>query len=133
MTPGTKFSTTTDPRKVADDRRGLRMREIEGDAILAGVAPNEVRALFVTPVLEPEQAPSHLVAIAGSLDLDHAGAEIGEQPRAVRPGEDRGEVEDHESGQRKRIVAHRRSIAKHAQSIDSAGGRAYSVRRSQGS
>ena len=43
------------------------------------------------PILQ-EPAP-HLVAFAGALDLDHARAEVGEQPRAVRAREHTGEVE----------------------------------------
>ena len=35
-----------------------------------------------------------VVAGAGPLHLDHAGAEVGEHHRGVRPGEHAGEVDD---------------------------------------
>ena len=38
--------------------------------------------------------PAHVVALAGVLDLDHVGAEVGEQQRAEAAGEQAGEVED---------------------------------------
>lgn len=57
------------------------------------------------------RAAAHLVAFAGPLDLDDARAEIGEEARAVRAGEDAGQIEDDEAVERERVVTHRRSIA----------------------
>jgi hypothetical protein len=37
---------------------------------------------------------ARVVALAGPLDLDHFGAQVGEQLRAPRAGEHAGEVED---------------------------------------
>ena len=39
----------------------------------------------------------HLVAAAGLLDLDDARAQVGEETRAVRAGEDACQVEDDEA------------------------------------
>ena len=41
-----------------------------------------------------------VVAAAGPFDLDHFGAEVGEQLRAPRPGEHAAEVEDPDALQR---------------------------------
>jgi len=42
---------------------------------------------------------SNLVAFARAFHLDDAGAQVGEQARAVRAGEDAGEIEDGEAGE----------------------------------
>ena len=67
-----------------------RMAQIEGHALLAGIDAREVGALVVAALLELEMRPAHLVALAGTLDLDHARAEIGEQASAIGAGEGRG-------------------------------------------
>ena len=58
----------------------------------------------------------HVVALAGPLDLDHARAQVGEQPRAVGAGEHAGEIEDDQIGQGQIDSgpgsAHRASIAR---------------------
>ena len=68
------------------------------------------------PGLELEMVLPHVVALAGPLDLDHARAEVGEQPRAVGAGEHAGEIEDDEIGQgqvgERAGLAHRASIAR---------------------
>ena len=87
-----------------------RIREIDADALLPGVHAREVRALIVPPRLDLVRAAAHLVALARTLHLDDARAEIGEQPRAVRAGEDAGEIEDDQAVERQISGGHRRSI-----------------------
>ena len=60
---------------------------------LAGVDPHEVRGLVGAPRLELDVAPPGVVPLARALDLDHARAEIGEQPRAVGSGQHAREIE----------------------------------------
>ncbi len=43
--------------------------------------------------------PANVVAGAGVLDLDHIGAEVGEQERAEAPGQEPGEVQDPHVGE----------------------------------
>src|SRR5207249_3064956 len=64
----------------------------------------EVRALVVAARLELVRVLARLFAGARALDLDHPRAHVGEEPRAVRPREDAGEVENHEAAQRERVV-----------------------------
>ena len=78
-----------------------RLRQVDGDQPLAEVElhePGRARDLAVA-------TGAGLVA-AGRLELDDVGAELGEHPRAVRPGDDPGEVEDPDAGQRS-VGAHR--------------------------
>ena len=81
------------PREVERHRASLGIREVDPDAQLARVDANEVRRLIAPALFELDVAAPRVVAFTGSLDLDHARAEIGEEPRAVRAGEDTGEVE----------------------------------------
>ena len=97
--------------EVEQDLAAPRAREIEAHALLARVHPREVRALVVAARLELMRAPAHLVALARTLHLDDAGAEVGEEARAIGTGEDAGEIEDDQAVERQRVVAHRRSIA----------------------
>jgi len=99
------------PGEVADDLACLGPTEIEADALLAHVDPREVRALIVAARVELEMALAHVVAAALALDLDHARAEIGQETRAIRPGEHAGEVEDDEICEWRHRIGHRASIA----------------------
>jgi hypothetical protein len=98
------------PREIADDVARLRAPEIEPHALLADIDPREIRALIVAARVELEVALAHVVAAPRTLDLDHAGAEVGEEARAVGPGEHAREVEDEEIGKRSGRVGHRASI-----------------------
>ena len=51
------------------------------------------------PMNEPTTASAHPVA-AGRLDLDHVGAEVGEEHRSERAGEELAEVDDPQPFQR---------------------------------
>ena len=76
--------------ELAQLRATVVRREVEHDAALAPVAVEEHRAHARV------DARSEIAGeVAGRrLDLDHVGAEVGEQQRAVRPGDHRGEVDD---------------------------------------
>ena len=81
----------------------LRAREVERDAPLAPVDREEIGGLASHVGRAPR---ARLVTVARSLDLDHVGAEVGEQHRAVRPREDAREVEHADAVERRhpRIV-----------------------------
>jgi hypothetical protein len=85
------------PRQVEHDRARLRAGEVERNALLAGIAADEVGTLVVAVVFELVGPAAHFVAAAGLLDLDDARAQVGEQARAVRAGEDARQVEDDEA------------------------------------
>jgi len=113
MTPGRKFSTTTSA--VATKRHNLDRLgplQVEDDALLAGVELAEGGAGAVAQ----RRARPHHVAL-GRLQLDHLGAEIGQKPRAMRPGDRRREIDDPHTVQRafhsrlSRAVSTRREIA----------------------
>ncbi len=80
--------------------------EVERHRLLAAVARHEVRRLPVAPagrVDEGRAPPAGVVARARGLDLDDAGAEVGEHHAGVRPGEGAGQVDD--EGARERAPA----------------------------
>ena len=62
--------------------------EVEGQALLAGVKLAEIGALAVAK----RRAQAHLLAFR-RLDLDHFGADIRQQARAIRPGQHDGEIQ----------------------------------------
>jgi len=63
-----------------EDRRGLGVLEVERQAFLAAVGPYEVRR----EPLDAAVVAAREVAAAGTLDLDHARAEVGELAGAER-------------------------------------------------
>ena len=66
--------------QAVEDRRRLRVLDVERQALLAAVRPDEMRR-------EPAHAAvvgAREVADAGALDLDDPGAEVGELARAER-------------------------------------------------
>ena len=74
--------------------------EVEHDAALRAVDAGEVAAVVMLGVALRERA-----AVAGEValrrfDLDHVGAEVGEQHRAERAGQRGGEVDDADVGER---------------------------------
>ena len=82
--------------------------QVDRHALLAGVDAREVGRLVLAPGLDLVRVAPHLVALDGALDLDHAGAQVREQARAVGTGQHSGEVDDHETVQRTRLVRGRR-------------------------
>ena len=66
----------------------VRRLQIEDEALLAGIELPEAGAGAVSQ----RRARAHHVAF-GRLDLDHLGAEIGQQPGAMRTGDRRREIE----------------------------------------
>ena len=75
--------------QAADDLDRLGPLQVEDDALLAGVELAEGGAGAVAQ----RRARPHHVALGG-FELDHLGAEIGQQPRAMRPGDRRREIHD---------------------------------------
>jgi hypothetical protein len=51
--------------------------------------------------------PAQFVTGARALDLDHLGAEVGQQPAGRRRGDEAAELEDAETGKRSARVRHR--------------------------
>ena len=82
--PGARFCTKTSarPSSAAEHRAVAGLLEVELDALLAAVQPDEVAGLAVHgPVVAAGE-----VAGAGPLDLDHARAEVGELAGGERRG-----------------------------------------------
>ena len=79
--------------QVDRDRALVAVRRVEIDAV--------VEQFFAVCVLQEGRAPAaHIVAGAGTLDLDDVGAEVGQDLGRRRPGQDAGQVENAESFQR---------------------------------
>ncbi len=76
--------------------------EVECDAALAPVERQVVGGLAAVEWRPPG---ARLVARAGPLDLDHVGAEIGEEHRAIRAREDPREVEHPDPRERQARLA----------------------------
>jgi hypothetical protein len=81
-------------------RKGLAVgcRDVEGDRSLAPVAGEVVGGIArfpPLPVAQERRPPlARVVAMAGTFDLDHLGAEVREVLRGPRPGEHACEIED---------------------------------------
>ena len=85
-------------QQVGQDRLALIGVEIEGDRLLVAIELGEVPAEAV-----PDRAlAAHRIAAPGRLDLDHLGAEVGEQLGAERARDDAGEVDHANPGERHR-------------------------------
>src|SRR5258705_12101322 len=87
------------PRQVLDDRLALGPRQVHADALLADVHPGEVAALVAAAGFQLQIVASHLVAVALALDLDDARAQVAQQARAVRAGEDSVQIQDGDADQ----------------------------------
>ena len=74
-----------------DDLLALRVLRVDGDRALVVIQHREVEAVGVGHVA---QLAARRVTLARLLDLDHVGAEPGQQLRAGRTGLHVGEVED---------------------------------------
>ena len=97
--PGLKFSmnTSAPSRRRFSTSAPFGALQVEREAALVAVDAEEVRA----PAVADERPPRpRIVAGLGFLDLDHVGAHVAEQHRAERAGEDPGEVDDLETGER---------------------------------
>ena len=70
--------------------------QIQSDAALVAVDGVEKGALAI----DERGRPAHVVTGLGLLHLDHVGAHVGEEQRAVPAGKQPGQVEDADSGQR---------------------------------
>ena len=90
-------------------RATLGPREVDADARLADVHPGEIAALVAPAGLELKIVPPHLVALALAFDLDDAGAQIAEQARAIGSGQDAGQIQDGDAGQRQIFGLHESS------------------------
>jgi hypothetical protein len=93
------------PRQVEQDLARLRMREVEREARLARVDPDEVRGLVSPSRFHLGVAAPRVVAFARALDLDHARAQVGEQSRAIRTGQHTREIENGEAGEQRVVRA----------------------------
>ena len=103
-TPGRKFSITTS--HIGTRRRTIswpfRRVQVERDHLLAAVVLGEpvVDAVFRGP------EPAQVVALAGQLGLDHLGAELGHERAAKGPGDDLGQLEHADAGERQGAIGH---------------------------
>jgi hypothetical protein len=79
--------------EILDDLPRPGVAEVEGQAQLPRVEADEVGALVGAAGLELLRRLTDVVAAAGSLDLDHASPQVGQEPRAVGPGQDAREVQ----------------------------------------
>src|SRR5207245_8669779 len=93
-------------REVEDDVAPPRIAQIDADTLLAHVDAHEVRGLVGPALLELDVAAPGVVALAGPLDLEDAGAEVGQQARAVGAGQHAREVEDGETVEQPGGVSH---------------------------
>ena len=69
--------------QVEHDVAGLRIGEVDGDASLAGIDAREVGALIAGGRAHLRRDMAHFIAFAWALDLDHVGAQVGQQPCAI--------------------------------------------------
>src|SRR5262249_462386 len=77
--------------------------EVHLDRALAAVGRMEIGGAEVAARLRPdERRPPGARVVAGAVafDLDHVGAEVGEQLPAPRSGKDAGEFHDPQTGER---------------------------------
>ena len=88
--------------QATQDLGPLRAPQVEPDAALVPIDGEEVggrpRAGRLLP--DPRRPPAAGRVALGRLDLDDVGAEVAQEHRAVRPGEDRRAVDDPKAGER---------------------------------
>ena len=92
--------------QLAGQRGVLLVLEVERDRALVAVDA-EVVGRDAVP---DRRHPGAGVVAARALHLDHLGAEVGQQHRRVRPGEDPGEVGDQQAAQRAARTLGRRAV-----------------------
>ena len=114
MTPPRKFSHTTSARddELLDDRHGLGLAKIEGDAALVAVHREKGRRHLPLRPRTVGELIARVVAFV-RLDLHDVGAQQRQLVGAVRPREVAGEVEDADAGER---LAH--DASRFARAID---------------
>ena len=95
--PGAKFSRDVRLcREVVEQRATLGIFQIDGEAALVAVECGKEACG------ETDEAPSRIAA--GRLDLDHVGAEIGEDQAGTRSHDGVTEFEHADAGERQCIV-----------------------------
>ncbi len=78
-------------------------QEIGGDR-LAGIDARVTGRRLIGRRSDERWSPAAgVVAVTGSLHLDHPGAEVGEHHRRVRPGKRSGQIDDGDVGQRSAV------------------------------
>src|SRR6185503_2873242 len=82
------------------------MVKVESDAALVAIAVEEQPALAAFGD-RPEFA---ILAAFAPLDPDHIGAEVRQQHRAIRPGDEAAKVDDSNSFKRARHIARHRTL-----------------------
>jgi hypothetical protein len=91
----------------------LGPRDVERQRFLSAVAGEVVRGVgrvAALPILQERRPPvASVVALAGTLDLDHLRAQVGEELRGPGPGQHTCEVEDadtvEDSGHERGVIA----------------------------
>lgn len=78
------------------------LAQVERDRALAPVDAEEVGGLVVSH----RRPPGAGVVTGPALDLDHVGAQVGQEHGGVGAGQDAGEVRDQEAGQRPGVPTH---------------------------
>src|SRR5215813_141683 len=84
-------------RELLDDALAFRRLEVEFDRALAAIGAMEIGRAEMAAVgrwYEGRAPGAGIVAGALALDLDHVGAEIGEDLARPRPRQDAGKLED---------------------------------------
>jgi hypothetical protein len=84
------------PGQALDQLDARRLLEVDGQALLVAVDRHEARAVAVP---SDRALPARRLALAGRLELDDLGPEIGEVHGAEGRGHGLGEVDDAEAGQ----------------------------------
>jgi hypothetical protein len=84
--------------QLAGGREVVGVLEVQRDRPLVAIDAEVVRG----DALAHRRLPRPGVVTGRPLDLDHLGAQVGQQHGRVRPGEDAGEVGDEQAGQRAR-------------------------------
>ncbi len=98
-------------REIADDRLAFRRPQIDRDRLLAAVAGKIVGALGGTVLLDEGLEASRLVAAIGLFDLDHGGAQLGEDHAGEGAGQHAREIENGDMLERFHRAAHALSRA----------------------
>src|SRR4029077_3733354 len=94
--------------QLLDDRDGLGLSQVEGEAALVAVDGQERRGHLALGPRAVGELAARVVALA-RLDLDHVGAEQPELVRPVGAGEIPGEIEDADPRER---FAHARTSSR---------------------